>query len=776
MGGLMANWSKFFLKYLGIERLTNPRKYLYKLIWFGCISVCVPVILASTVYYQLSMNRMETYIQTESDSSLTILKDRAERVLQEIEQDSLQLAKDPLLQEAYSRSPNDNVIWNIEILKKIALVKNSNSFINEIFLYNSSDNVILSNEYGPIPKTEYKYTDDIDRLLASKYLTQWSPLNKREGYITFARLLPLIGNGGPEGVLGFEVETSALSKFLETDTVILTGAQELTIVKLHDPFGIERQSDSQLAEGTARLKGIEMIKASDKNSGQFVAEGMDGKPAQYKYVKNVFARTYVSVIPEQAITDQLDWIRRMMVLILVVFVGVGILLTYFTSKRAYTPIEQLINQSRSLRVDGIQDKENELDIIKESLDYLSKETKKLGAYMDKIEPSLREKFLFQLLSGDYTRNETLIQDCKTYGIEVTSTNVVLIVEAENVYKEKRFLPEEKGIVAFSLANVMQEILRSHSLEGYVIPYQGRGAAILQFKPDMVQKMMLSRTREYVDAITAAFQNYLSFEVTVGIGRFYAHVADVPVSYKEAEAALQYRIFRDSESVLFIEDVEPVKKQTLIKYPREQEAAVVAALEQEDIPLAAQNFRRFTEILQSSQSYVFIYQSYHVLLSSLIVSLEKQGANVVDVMEHNLFGQLRNKQSSQEISDWFEETLFPLYIWLTRNDREAAGESIIQTICTYISENCGNDLSLVQCAEIVGVSPSYLSRLFKKSMGKNFLEYVVESKIEEAKRLLRDTDQGLGEIATAIGYSERNFIRIFQRHVEFTPGGYRSKHR
>ncbi|MDF2959045.1 MAG: AraC family transcriptional regulator, partial [Paenibacillus sp.] len=388
----MANWSKLLLKYLGIGRLTNPRKYLYKLIWLGCISVCIPVILASTVYYQLSMNRMEKNIGSESDSSLTIMKDRAEMVLQEIEQASLQLAKDPMLQEEYTGSSSENVIRNIQLMNKIALAKNSNSFINEIFLYNSSGNVILSNEYGPVTKSDYKYKDDIDRLLKSKHPTQWSLISGREGYITFVRLLPLIGTKGPVGVLGFEVETSVLSKFLETDTVILTGGQELIIVKLHGPFAAERRPDVDLKQQTAGLKGIEMIKKSDKSTGRFVEEGMDGKPAQYRYVKNVFARTYISVIPEQAITDQLSWIRRMMVLILIVFVGVGILLTYFTSKRAYTPIEQLINHSRSLSVDGLEHKENELDIIKESLDYLSKETEKLGSYMENIEPSLREKF------------------------------------------------------------------------------------------------------------------------------------------------------------------------------------------------------------------------------------------------------------------------------------------------------------------------------------------------------------------------------------------------
>lgn len=771
----MANWSGF-LKYLGIKRQTNPRKYLYRLIWLGCISVCIPVVLASMVYYQISTDRMEKYIQTESDSSLTIMKDRAERVLQEMEQESLQLANDPLIQQALSGPQDPSGILTIDILKKIALVKNFNSFINDIYLYNSTEHVVLSNEYGSIALNNYKYKDNIEKLLASKRPTQWTQLSGREGYITFARLLPLIGTGGPQGVLGFEIETSMLSKFMETDTVLLTGDRELVVVKLNDPFGVDRKPGVDLTEQTAKLQGIAMIKASDQGAGFFVAEGIDGKPAQYRFVKNVFSRTYVSVIPEQVITDQLGWIRKLMVMIVTVFVAVGILLTYFTSKKAYTPIEQLITHSRSLRVDGVEQKEDELDIIKESLDYLSRETQKLESYMQDIEPSLREKFLFQLLSGDYTANQTLIQDCGTYGVEVDCTYVTLIVDAENIYKEKRFLPEEKGIVAFSLANVMQELLRNHGLQGYVVPYQGRGVAILQFKPDMTQQTMRSLTSDYVQAMIEAFHTYLSFEVTVGVGRYYPYVADVPVSYKEADHALQYRLFRDAEPVLFIDDVEHGKKQTLLRYPGEWEAAIMESLEQEDIASAVQHFRKFTEMLQGSQSYVFIYQSYHVFLSSFIVSLEKQGANVVDIMEHNLFGQLRSKQTSKEMCDWFEETLFPLYLWLTRNDREAAGDSAIQWICKYIVDNCGSDLSLVHCAERVGVSPSYLSRLFKKKMGKNFLEYVVETKIAEARRLLKDTDQSISEVAAAIGYSERNFIRVFQRHTQMTPGYFRTLHR
>lgn len=88
----------------------------------------------------------------------------------------------------------------------------------------------------------------------------------------------MIGTEGPKGVLGFEIEASKLSTFMETDTVILTGDQDLMIVKLNEPFGIERNPQVNEADETAKLQGIAMIKASDQNSGRFVAEGIDGKP------------------------------------------------------------------------------------------------------------------------------------------------------------------------------------------------------------------------------------------------------------------------------------------------------------------------------------------------------------------------------------------------------------------------------------------------------------------------------------------------------------------
>ncbi|HZG86701.1 helix-turn-helix domain-containing protein [Paenibacillus sp.] len=776
----MANWKT----YLGMgnvnKKTVNPRKYLLRLIWLSCISACIPVILASAAYHYISMSRMEQYIHAESDASLLLMKDRAERVLQGIEQESLQLAKDPLLSKMIGHPHHpQSLIWHIELLDRLSVAKNMNGFISEIFLYLDAEGLVVSNEYGVIARNEFKHESDIQALMQSGRLSQWArlPSSGKDGYITFARMLPMVGGGEAKAVLAFEIEAASFASFLEADTVVIPRGSELIILNYRELFGTNAEENARKQELAAQLQAIDNIAAAGKNEERFVAPGIDGKPAHYHYTKNIFSRTYVTIVPEHVITSQFRWIGGMTLLILLSFMGIGMILTWITARKAYSPIERLIDYSRSLNAERVPVKENELEYIKATLDQLNKEKHHLSEFMEKIEPSMREKCLQQLLVGQYTNHARLLQDCKNYGINTQFTNVVLIVQAENLHSDKRFLPEERSIVAFALANVMEEILRAQaSLQGHVVPYQGAGVAIVQFNSGLDQNHMHERTLEYAHAVSSALKSVLAFDVTVGIGRYYSHIADARVSYKEAQNALQYRIFQDSERILFIEDVESEKKQTILRYPRELEADMIDALDREDASMATEHLRKFADLLRGSQSYVFIHQSYHLLLSSLIASLDKHNVNQMELMEQNLFEQLKTKQTFSEVFGWFEQTVFPLYVCLTRSERESDSETGIQYICKYIRENCGEDLSLVQCAEMIGVSPSYLSRLFKKEMGMNFLEYVVECKVSEAKRLLRETERSISEIALAVGYSERNLNRIFQRHIQLSPGNYRAKYR
>ena len=83
--------------------------------------------------------------------------------------------------------------------------------------------------------------------------------------------------------------------------------------------------------------------------------------------------------------------------------------------------------------------------------------------------------------------------------------------------------------------------------------------------------------------------------------------------------------------------------------------------------------------------------------------------------------------------------------------------------------------MIDAAEFTGLSHPYLSRLFKEEMGKTFMEYVTELRIDKARELLGNPDVKVYEVAGAVGYMEyAYFVRVFKRVVGYSPSDYRKQ--
>lgn len=78
---------------------------------------------------------------------------------------------------------------------------------------------------------------------------------------------------------------------------------------------------------------------------------------------------------------------------------------------------------------------------------------------------------------------------------------------------------------------------------------------------------------------------------------------------------------------------------------------------------------------------------------------------------------------------------------------------------------------------MGLSPSYLSRLFKQEVGISLSDYIREKKLDRAQNLLRFTDQSFAEIANILAFSSQShFIQAFKSHTGMTPKKYRDSYR
>jgi YesN/AraC family two-component response regulator len=84
-----------------------------------------------------------------------------------------------------------------------------------------------------------------------------------------------------------------------------------------------------------------------------------------------------------------------------------------------------------------------------------------------------------------------------------------------------------------------------------------------------------------------------------------------------------------------------------------------------------------------------------------------------------------------------------------------------------------DLSLDSVSSLLNISPSYLSCIFKRCTGVNFLDYITNLRISAAKEYLSDPFKSASEIASMVGYdSSSYFTRAFKKNTGLTPTEYR----
>lgn len=107
--------------------------------------------------------------------------------------------------------------------------------------------------------------------------------------------------------------------------------------------------------------------------------------------------------------------------------------------------------------------------------------------------------------------------------------------------------------------------------------------------------------------------------------------------------------------------------------------------------------------------------------------------------------------------------------------DAKHANVIHRCMQYIGTNYGQHISLEETAGMVYLSPSYLSRIFKKETGVSFNEYLNRVRINKAKELLQDRALRMTDIALMVGFEDQSyFTKVFKRVTGMLPKEYREK--
>ncbi|GGD47651.1 response regulator [Paenibacillus nasutitermitis] len=144
----------------------------------------------------------------------------------------------------------------------------------------------------------------------------------------------------------------------------------------------------------------------------------------------------------------------------------------------------------------------------------------------------------------------------------------------------------------------------------------------------------------------------------------------------------------------------------------------------------------------------------------------------------LLGISLHAEASDALHDWGDLRRFYSQAKARMYDsglRETSREDMKQLLA-YMRQNYTKDISLKQAAEMINMSESYLSTLFKKETGSGFTDWINSLRIEQAASYLVDTDLPSYLIAEQVGYENINYFgRIFKKIKGVSPQKYRSMH-
>lgn len=145
--------------------------------------------------------------------------------------------------------------------------------------------------------------------------------------------------------------------------------------------------------------------------------------------------------------------------------------------------------------------------------------------------------------------------------------------------------------------------------------------------------------------------------------------------------------------------------------------------------------------------------------------------------HMIYMQFKDSPPIKEalINNYIVNILTELLIGKEYRNANVLPASIIEDSIVYINDHLTDELSLNELAEQASLSPFYFSRLFKKETGFSPHNYIITTRINNAKFLLRTSDASIKNICFTTGFtSESSFCTTFKKETGITPSEYRAQ--
>lgn len=391
----------------------------------------------------------------------------------------------------------------------------------------------------------------------------------------------------------------------------------------------------------------------------------------------------------------------------------------------------------------------------------------------------KQKFFEQMIAGNLSMADAL-ETGKKYEMNLSAGMYNLLLFRFTLGEENRKSGELLGEAEYAIKKLTERL-------EYVFEFQRdvEGWAFLLMADN--EEQMSERVKELSKDLEEIMKNYSTIAYFGGIGQPVARLRELEESFREAERALAARFTMELNRIISVEDIRMAQNVDTLD---DIEITSFGEIEKTRTMLekflnngAEDEIDEFVDVyinelpeenLKSVLMRQYIIMDAYIVMMSFCEKIEGIEGEM-QAQSEELKNSMKTIQTLEEIKNYIRMLLKKIIgVRDTISGRrysdiiEIAKDQIRKT---YMSD----EISLNTIAAEVGMSPSYFSSIFSKEMGKTFVEYLTEIRMDRAKELLMCSSTKTSEIGYEVGYKDPHYFSyIFKKTQNCTPKEFRAR--
>ena len=405
----------------------------------------------------------------------------------------------------------------------------------------------------------------------------------------------------------------------------------------------------------------------------------------------------------------------------------------------------------------------------------TEEFDKLKKLFEQNIPVLREKLLYDLIYEIYPNGEDILARAELLGVNIA--DFFLLVAEIDTEENENLSQYDMNLYQFGIINTFMDVF-SDSFSVVNIPLKDSSVAFILQGKDNINDCY-DRINDKCNYLQELLVNCFGFTVTIAVSSEGRGILQLPKKYRECIEALERKFYIGNNSVIFYNDLSGFFRvddySALEKYQR----LLLEAIKTGNESIVSKRIQDISEYINSLENINMNYiKSFYcgiinhinnIRLSIAQASNDKKVESINVVSLHNMINETK---SLSELNGLLMDVSMSIASKINSYNTKSI-KLVLRNAIDFIHENYNKQITLNDVAEHVYVSTSYLSRMFKKELGKNFVDYLNGLRIEKAKELLMDPRYKTYEVAEIVVIPDAHyFSRLFKKYEGLSPTEYR----